>query len=268
MAKDEADGPGRLHWFPFYPGDFERDTKHLDAEEIGAYLGLLIHQWSHGSIPDDVQRLVRITKACEAATVEVVSTYFPDGINPRLERERVRATGKSEKARESALKRWHPDQDIDANAHATADANALLENDANADAVAMLPPPQPHPDSEIQPQSESQPATKRTPSLVSDAMWSTFKDLYPDRRGNQYWAKARKHAEGLLKANVEWSDIMAGVRRYRAQCEATGMVGSEKIKQAQFWLAPKEQLWTEDFPLPTLSERTSRNVANLQRALE
>ena len=94
-----------------------------------------------------------------------------------------------------------------------------------------------------------------------------FKDLYPARRGNQYWSKARKHAEGLLKANVEWSDIMAGVRRYRAQSDATGMTSTEKIKQAQFWLAPKEQLWTEDFPLPKLSERTSRTVHNLTEVL-
>ena len=259
MAKDNG-ADASLHWFAFYPGDFGRDTQHLDAEEIGAYILLLMHQWTKGSIPDDVERLVRITKACERITVDIVAEFFPEGANLRMEKERARALGKSEKARESALKRWHPDQEPPEEPVRTD-----MRTHSERNAKAMLPQPQPPLQLETQIQPEPEPAIPAIQGLVSDAMWETFKSTYPARQGNQYWAKGRAKANKLLNAGVEWSEIMAGARRYREQSEATGKVGTEMIKQAQFWLTPEEQLWTEEYPIQQLGERTSRTVSNLSK---
>ena len=99
-------------------------------------------------------------------------------------------------------------------------------------------------------------------------MWEAFKEIYPPRQGNQYWAKAREKADKLLTAGVEWSDIMAGARRYRDQSESTGVVGTQRIKQVQFWLTPSEQLWTEEYPIQRFGEKTTSNISNLKKALE
>ena len=49
-------------WMPWYPGDFERDTGHLTPEEVGAYVRLINHYMSRGSLPDDDQRLASIVR--------------------------------------------------------------------------------------------------------------------------------------------------------------------------------------------------------------
>jgi uncharacterized protein YdaU (DUF1376 family) len=250
-------------WFPFYPGDFARDTMHLTAEETGVYLRLLCHQWVKGSIPEDPARLQRITQANQETIDLVVEEYFPGHRNRRLEEERSRALEKREKARQSALKRWGTDQEDTPGHQEDQDANALRPqsegtSERNASTTTTTT-------------TSRKPATSsshssRPAKLVSDEMWERFKAIYPDRNGNQYWAKARDKAEQLLRAGVDWADIMAGARRYRAQLEATGRIGTEFVKQAQFWLTPKEQLWTEEYPIPGV--QPGKRQASITSAVE
>lgn len=45
---------------PIHIGDYKRDTGHLRAAEHGAYLLLMFHHWSTGSLPDDDRQLSAI----------------------------------------------------------------------------------------------------------------------------------------------------------------------------------------------------------------
>jgi len=45
---------------PIHIGDYKRDTGHLRAAEHGAYLMLLFHHWSTGSLPTDDRQLATI----------------------------------------------------------------------------------------------------------------------------------------------------------------------------------------------------------------
>lgn len=47
--------------FLFYTKDFQAGTQHMTCEEVGAYLRLLLFQHQHGSIPNETERLMRIT---------------------------------------------------------------------------------------------------------------------------------------------------------------------------------------------------------------
>jgi uncharacterized protein YdaU (DUF1376 family) len=49
-------------WFPFYVGDYTRDTARLTTEAHGAYLLLMLDYWVNGAPPDDDETLATITK--------------------------------------------------------------------------------------------------------------------------------------------------------------------------------------------------------------
>ena len=57
-----------MPWFPFYWSQFDQDTAHWSCAEVGLYIRLLGHQWSHGSIPEDKGELMRIAREFDADT--------------------------------------------------------------------------------------------------------------------------------------------------------------------------------------------------------
>jgi uncharacterized protein YdaU (DUF1376 family) len=73
--------------FQFYPDDFIGGTCDMSTKEVGAFIRLLCFQWSKGKIPSDEKKLSRIA-GCNV-TLDVLAK-FPDGMNQRLEDERVK----------------------------------------------------------------------------------------------------------------------------------------------------------------------------------
>ena len=78
--------------FQFYVQDFLTGTMHLSAEEVGAYMLLLCHQWDKGALPATDRELLRIART-KMKVLDVVKMKFElceDGLlrNARLERER------------------------------------------------------------------------------------------------------------------------------------------------------------------------------------
>ena len=53
---------GKPPAFQLYASDFDMDTASWDNEEVGVYFRLLMYQWVNGSIPDDINRLAKITR--------------------------------------------------------------------------------------------------------------------------------------------------------------------------------------------------------------
>ncbi|MDI3563539.1 DUF1376 domain-containing protein [Bradyrhizobium sp. Arg816] len=67
---------------PIHIGDYKRDTGHLRAAEHGAYLLLLFHHWSTGSLPDDDRQLSAIacmTPAEWKKAKPIISKFFGEG---------------------------------------------------------------------------------------------------------------------------------------------------------------------------------------------
>lgn len=66
---------------PLYFKDLIQSTQDFSDEEFGAYLRLLIHQWSKGSIPSDANRLNRIAHTSEKNWELLKGKFQPSGEN-------------------------------------------------------------------------------------------------------------------------------------------------------------------------------------------
>lgn len=97
---------------PLYCADFLGDTMHLNAAQTGAYLLLIMHLWTRGSLPDDNQQLARIARCAPnkwPAIRKIIEPFFSPGWrHKRVEAEFHRASNRVLMNRAKALKRWDP----------------------------------------------------------------------------------------------------------------------------------------------------------------
>ncbi len=97
-------------WMPLYIADYRADTAHLSAAQHGAYLLLIMHYWSTGSLPADEAALGRI--ACMTAAEwkrnrTAVAGFFSDNwTHKRIDTELARAAEISSKRAASAKQRY------------------------------------------------------------------------------------------------------------------------------------------------------------------
>ena len=101
--------------FQFYADDFLGGTCDMTAEEVGAYIRLLCHQWNKGGIPNDPERLSRMAGVMPGPSLGYASAKFrlcEDGVlrNDRMEEERAKQqqfrASQSEKGKKGADTRW------------------------------------------------------------------------------------------------------------------------------------------------------------------
>jgi uncharacterized protein YdaU (DUF1376 family) len=117
---------------PFFVDDFMGGTMHMGAEEIGAYVLLLLHQWNNGIIEDDQQAIERVAR-CEYSSLTRVLRKFErtdDGHlqNRKCEEVRIQREWYMEKQRKNAIAgakaRWRA-ENAGGNAGGNAGSNAV-----------------------------------------------------------------------------------------------------------------------------------------------
>lgn len=169
-------------WFPFYPGDYLRDTQLLTAEEHGCYLLMIMTYYSTGeALPADRFKLSKIFKLSPQKTTKILSTLskFFDEKDGKYFHHKV----------EKEIEKAHRDHELKSKA-----ANARWHADAYANGYAI---PQPQPQYKETPLSEVQrktPPKKKTngkfkpPTLqeVRDYILERGVDVDPDKFFNHY----------------------------------------------------------------------------------
>lgn len=124
VRKDKADA-----YMPLWIGDYQADTAHLDAEQHGAYLLLIMAYWRSGPLPADDKKLAgigRMTPAQWKRSRSTVLEFFQEAggklHHKRIDAELKDANERKASAKRSAEARWEKERRIcgtDANASPT-----------------------------------------------------------------------------------------------------------------------------------------------------
>jgi len=153
-------------WFAFFGRDFLAATLGWSAEERGHYITLLVAQWEQDGLPKDPKRLELISPGVTKCW-DTLKGKFPPAAggklrNVRLEHERHLAHERSERARQSASKRWAKAAETGANAEDSADPECSEQcseqcsgicdgicSDHAAMTMSYSPPPPPSPPGDL-----------------------------------------------------------------------------------------------------------------------
>ena len=87
-------------YMPLFVADYLSATQHLNAAESGAYLHLIMHYWTKGSLPQDDKFLARIARMTdrqwESAKPTIKAFFRDDWTHERVEKEIAHAKRKGE----------------------------------------------------------------------------------------------------------------------------------------------------------------------------
>ena len=94
-------------WMPLWVADYRAKTAHLNAQQHGGYLLLIMHYWATGALPQDDESLSRIscmTRREWKRNRPVLSSFFkPDWTQDRVSEEIAKAVDISKKRRSAAV---------------------------------------------------------------------------------------------------------------------------------------------------------------------
>lgn len=223
-------------WFPFYVGDYLRDTARLTTEGHGAYLLLILDYWANGAPPDDdatLSSIARLSLPAWLALRERIAVFFDvsDGVwkHGRIEKELKTASEKHQK-RVEAGKRGGEAKAI--RQQSSSNATDLLP------AKLYQPQPQPQPLEDEELRAVADATRPRAPDRFDD-----FWRAYPRRDGANPRAPAEKRFRALVKSGVDPEMMIAAASKLASEEGAKGNVGTAFIPQAMTWLNQKR--WSD-----------------------
>jgi len=200
---------------PWYPGDFLRDTMHLNAEEDGAYRRLIDACWLRGGIlVANDERFASITKlslkrwlAIKATIAEFFIIADDGWHHKRVSQELAKAvdmtTERSEAGKRGAAARW---------GHRQKDDNTIAQPLASASQTDG-PSPSPSPEERKNPPKAPR---KRVACLNADQLkiFDEWYAVYPLHKARL--TAERSFLSALARASP--AELLAGAARYRGEC--------------------------------------------------
>lgn len=259
-------------WFPFYVGDYVRDTARLSTEGHGAYLLLMLDYWANGAPPDDDETLSSIARLQLDRWLQLrhkIAAFFQiyDGVwsHKRIEQERKLANEKHEKRVNSGKSGGM--------------AKAAKQNSSNA--TPKLEHCYQHASSKnealpYQSQSQPQPLKKTgSRSIEGDQPASApnqidLEELIADKaapvayRFDEFWRSfprrdgpnPRKTAEtrfnALVKSGIDPEMLIAEAKKLAIDEGKRGNIGTRFIPQVATWL--NQQRWSDHAAVSALAD--------------
>lgn len=236
-----------LPYYPFYVSDFDEDPNVLpmNLAEVGLYILALNESWKRGGIPASLPtlalRIRRPLSQVKRAWPRVSICWEENGVsgllvNPRQEKERIKAKDRSEQARSNIQKRYSTD--VATGVDSSEDTGALLRASVSV----------------FSSEYKSKKKKERTEVYLGQfANWDLF--------WASYWRKDAKQAAfksycDHVKTEEQHREVMAGIY---AQSEMYLERPPDKRPHGSTWL--NQHRWEDDLsstPQPhqkTLGER-------------
>lgn len=197
---------------PLWVDAFQRDTQHLQADEVGAYMLILMAMWTRAEcdFPDDDNRLARVsrvsTRLWRSRIGPVLRPFFTSD-DGALISQRLR--------KEAAYVERHVQQQSDRKAGEKSD-KPLKSNDQASTADSTTDEPRTHPT--LQPDNPTKKERDKSLSVQLPAIADRFEEfwaVYPHRGGSKK-GKAPTRAKYLaaVKRGVPEQTIIDGAARY------------------------------------------------------
>jgi uncharacterized protein YdaU (DUF1376 family) len=240
-----------LPWYPWYPGDYMRDTTHLTFVDDAALRRLMDAAFLGTALPDprnadpaiaaaNAEVLLRVCRAfadSERAAVLKMAIEFFDSRDGFLFHHR--ADEHIAKSRSTSAMR------AEAGRRGAAAANAKKSAIAPASAAAIAAANAPASAPAIQNHNQS---IKNTCAISQhDDVFDSFAECwkaYPKREGGNSKAAAEKAYRARVKQGVNPADLLAGTERYAAFIRAKGQENTAYVKQASTFFGTGEH-WIE-----------------------
>jgi uncharacterized protein YdaU (DUF1376 family) len=213
-------------WFPFYVGDYVRDTARLTTEGHGAYLLLMLDYWANGAPPDDDETLASIARLSLENWIKLRQKIEPffEIAGGRWNHKRIEK--ELEIAEEKHNKRVNAGK---------AGGEAKAKSKQSSSNATAKQPALPY-----QSQSQSQPDIKKEkPSSAprpGNDDFENLKRIYPKRLGNYKWALAERKFNALVKTGVDSKKILEAARRLEATHRKLGNIGTQFVPMPASWL--------------------------------
>lgn len=239
-----------------YVGDYLKDTRHLTAEQHGAYLLLLMSMWAHGGeLPSDPKKLARLASCTPArwAKIEadVLEFFEVDGdviTQSRLRNELKKALEKSIIRAEAGMR--------GGKAKSLKDKGAAVANASDLPCHSS----EPEPDTTVAnaPVVETR-APKRAGTRPAEPEgFAAFWSAYPRRVAKPEAVKAFAKAVSRITEDDPLALILAGVER-----ALPGWTDKNFIPHPATWL--NHDRWNDEAPPPEPTHQRPRNVPSPDR---
>lgn len=203
--------------FQFYPERFIMGCGFMSTSEVGCYIIMLCHQWSHGALPNDAIALQRLCKSDAPITALVMSKF---------------EVGEDGMLRNAALEKTREDQDA-YRSRITGVRSAAAKkrwDDANASANAMQLQSTSNAFKEVGDRVLSQERKERAKlDERFEALWSAYGKIGSKPQAFTYWR------------SLSEVDKMAVEAKLPAYVASTP--GGQFRKHLQGWINPKGRLW-------------------------
>lgn len=262
-----------MNYYRRHLGDYARKAGHLTMLEHGAYT-LILDAYYDREQPLTRREAIRVARARsedEIAAVDTVLEEFFTPENPvgsesvpvgsdsdalvhvqhRVEQEIEEAQARAERAKANGGRGGRPRKSRRVKGEKGKNpAGSESVSDGLATETQKKANPLIH---------ESNTNTPCSPPKKFDE----FKAKYPKRAGSQPWPKAEKAIQTRLREGHTWEEILSGVERYTAFCQATDKIGTETVMQAATFCGPDKR-FLEPFDLPK-PEKANGKASNRDR---
>lgn len=228
----------------FYKMEYEawdEGTDALTLELEAAYLRLCHQMYRrHGPVPSAPATLSRIWRVHPNKARKLLGDLIAAGKVVEIEGHLANTRVTRELDARETRRTQQADAGHTGGTHTQENRRKALKTNEQNEALASMPVKQN--------QAEKRREEKNTPIVPKGTLVAEFAEWwghYPKRRGTNSRAAAEEAYIRVRQSGVPQDVLLAAVKAYAAECRRDDRIGTEFVKQAEFFLSARKRLWDD-----------------------